>query len=75
MCRNATGEFIGAAASEEQATDRLCEMNVIEQASQRLSDHCRHDAWNRGQALAVHSWIYSLRDGLLRDLGFRCGDL
>ena len=27
------------------------------------------DAWARGQALAVHGWVYDLHDGLLRDLG------
>jgi carbonic anhydrase len=27
------------------------------------------DAWRRGQQLTVHGWIYSLADGLLRDLG------
>jgi carbonic anhydrase len=27
------------------------------------------EAWARGQALAVHGWIYRLTDGLLRDLG------
>ena len=64
------GEFIGRAASEEQATDRLCEMNVIEQARNVCQTTVVRDAWNRGQTLAVHSWIYSLRDGLLRDLGF-----
>ena len=26
------------------------------------------EAWTRGQKLAVHGWIYSLGDGLLRDL-------
>ena len=25
-------------------------------------------AWARGQALTVHGWVYSLRDGLLKDL-------
>ena len=64
------GEFIGRAASEEQATDRLCEMNVIEQARNVCQTTVVRDAWRRGQVLAVHSWIYSLRDGLLRDLGF-----
>ena len=63
-------EFIGQAVSEEQATDRLCEMNVIEQARNVCQTTVVRDAWSRGQALAVHSWIYSLRDGLLRDLGF-----
>ena len=64
------GEFIGQAASEEEATDRLCEMNVIEQARNVCQTTVVRDAWNRGQTLAVHSWIYSLRDGLLRDLDF-----
>jgi carbonic anhydrase len=63
-------EFIGRAASEEQATDRLCEVNVIEQARNVCQTTVVRDAWSRGQALAVHSWIYSLRDGLLRDLSF-----
>ena len=63
-------DFIGGAVSEEQATDRLCEMNVIEQARNVCQTTVVHDAWSRGQTLAVHSWVYSLRDGLLRDLGF-----
>lgn len=63
-------EFIGRASSDEQATDRLCEMNVIEQARNVCQTTVVRDAWTRGQPVAVHSWIYSLRDGLLRDLGF-----
>jgi carbonic anhydrase len=26
------------------------------------------DAWSRGQAVAVHGWVYGLSDGLLKDL-------
>jgi len=33
------------------------------------------DAWDRGQPLAVHGWIYGLKDGLLRDLGVTASDL
>ncbi|MEO6992163.1 MAG: carbonate dehydratase [Lacunisphaera sp.] len=47
---------------------RLCEMNVIEQVANVCSTTIVQDAWNRGQAVAVHGWIYGLRDGLLRDL-------
>ena len=36
---------------------------------QRLPDHRRAGAWDRGQELAVHGWIYGLDDGLVRDLG------
>ena len=27
------------------------------------------DAWARGQKLVVHGWVYTLRDGLVHDLG------
>jgi carbonic anhydrase len=48
---------------------RLCELNVKAQVQSlcRVASVC--DAWRRGQELAVHGWIYDLRDGLLRDLG------
>jgi carbonic anhydrase len=50
--------------------DRLCELNVIEQAVHVCRTTIVQDAWRRGRPLAVHAWVYSLRDGLLRDLGF-----
>ena len=55
--------------SREQRLDRLCELNVIEQAINVAQTTVVQDAWARGQTLAVHGWIYSLKDGLLRDLG------
>jgi carbonic anhydrase len=64
------GDLFARAASEEQATDRLCELNVVEQARNVCQTTVVRDAWSRGQQIAVHSWIYSLRDGLLRDLSF-----
>lgn len=48
--------------------DRLCELNVIEQAHNVCHTTIVQEAWQRGQSLAVHAWIYSLHDGLLRDL-------
>ena len=48
--------------------DRLCELNVIEQVANVCRTTIVRDAWARGQQLAVHGWIYGLRDGLLRDL-------
>ena len=65
--------LINACTPEDAATDRLCELNVIEQARNVCETTIVRDAWGRGQVLAVHSWIYSLRDGLLRDLGFMAG--
>ena len=48
---------------------RLCELNVIEQAVNVCQTTVVQDAWDRGQALSVHGWIYGLADGLVRDLG------
>jgi len=51
------------------AGDRLCEFNVIEQAANVCQTTIVKDAWDRGQELSVHGWIYGLENGLLRDLG------
>ena len=51
------------------AHDRLCELNVLEQAANVCRTHVVQDAWERGQPLTVHGWIYGLKDGLVRDLG------
>ena len=50
--------------------DRLCELNVIDQARHVCETTVVRDAWARGQELDVHAWIYGLHDGRLRDLGF-----
>ncbi len=55
--------------SEAQQHDRLCELNVIEQAVNISQTTVVREAWERGQSLTVHGWIYKLTDGLLRDLG------
>jgi len=47
----------------------LCELNIIEQVVNVSQTTVVRDAWLRGQALAVHGWVYGLRDGLLQDLG------
>jgi carbonic anhydrase len=49
--------------------DRLCELNVLEQAHNVCATTIVQDAWARGQELTVHTVIYRLSDGLLRDLG------
>jgi carbonic anhydrase len=54
----------------EAREDRLCELNVLEQAINVCETTIVQDAWDRGQSLTVHAWIYRLDDGLLRDLQF-----
>jgi len=61
---------VDAAPDAAARLDRLCELNVLEQAVHVCETTIVQDAWERGQPLAVHGWIYRLEDGLLRDLGF-----
>ena len=63
-------QFLGSIRSDAEASDRLCELNVVEQVLNVCYTTIARDAWDRGQALTVHGWIYGLRDGLLRDLNF-----
>lgn len=49
--------------------DRICELNVAEQVNTLSYTGIVHRAWERGQKLAIHGWIYSLDDGILKDLG------
>ncbi len=51
-----------------QRLNRLCELNVIEQVMNVSRTTIVQNAWERGQELAVHGWIYGIGDGLLRDL-------
>src|SRR5215468_4405040 len=55
--------------TETQRHGCLCELNVIEQVANVCQTTVVREAWARGQTLAVHGWVYALRDGLLRDLG------
>ena len=55
--------------SDEPARHRrLCELNVIEQVANVARTTVVREAWQRGQEIAVHGWIYDITDGLLRDL-------
>ncbi|WP_029132306.1 carbonate dehydratase [Sedimenticola selenatireducens] len=53
---------------QEERIDILCELNVIQQVANLSHTTIVQDAWSRGQPLSVHGWIYSIRDGILRDL-------
>ena len=61
-------EYLAGCQDGSKTSDRLCELNVIEQVANVCHTTIARDAWDRGQALAVHGWIYGLQDGLARDL-------
>ncbi|MCC6235807.1 MAG: carbonate dehydratase [Verrucomicrobiales bacterium] len=66
--RQKHASLVGSAPTEDDAADRLCELNVIEQVVNVCQTTIIRDAWERGQELTVHGWIYGIQDGLLRDL-------
>ncbi len=61
-------ERINAVADEEAKLDLLCELNVMTQVDNVCHTTIAQNAWDRGQQLDIHGWIYSLKDGLLKDL-------
>jgi carbonic anhydrase len=56
--------------AEPALLERLCELNVLEQASNVCRTTMVQEAWRRGQPVTVHGWVYGLKDGRLRDLAF-----
>ena len=53
------------------AEARLCELNVLQQVRSLCRTTVMKEAWDRGQTIDVHGWIYGIEDGLLRVLGDR----
>jgi len=66
--RDKHGKYLGNVAGVS-ATNRLVELNVAEQVINVAHTTIVRDAWERGQPLTIHSWVYGVHDGLLRDLG------
>lgn len=62
-------DLLQAAGPEADRLARLCELNALEQAVNVCQTTIVQDAWQRGQALSVHAWVYGLHDGRVRDLG------
>jgi len=51
--------------------DLLCELNAIDQARHVEETSIVQNAWKRGQKLAIHSWVYRLGTGLIKDLHYK----
>ena len=54
--------------NDEERVNALCMLNVIGQVSNVSHTTIVQNAWKRGQDLSVHGWIYSIKDGLIKDL-------
>jgi len=62
-------EHLTCYRDDSARVDRLCELNVITQVIHTAETTIVRNAWERGQDLAIHGWVYSLKDGLVRHLG------
>lgn len=65
--RDDHGAYLGTVLPAKQH-DALCELNVIEQVRHVAQTSAVQDAWERGQDLTIHGWVYGVHDGFLRDL-------
>ena len=61
--------LLNSLGSDDEQFQIMCELNVLEQVLNVCQTTVVQDAWGRDQKLAVHSWVYGLQDGLVRDLG------
>jgi carbonic anhydrase len=66
-------ERLGRLHERADRENRLCELNVLEQVMHVCQTSIVRDAWDRGQVLEIHGWIYGLTNGLLQDLGYSAG--
>jgi carbonic anhydrase len=54
--------------SEQAREDAFCELNVVEQVANLCRTTIVQHAWQRGQELSIHGWVYGIKDGRLHDL-------
>ena len=67
--------YMGTVVNEQRRSERLVELNVIEQVSNVCRTTIVQDAWDRGQELTVHGWVYGIQDGQLQELGMSVSSL
>ena len=67
--------YMGTVVNEQRRSERLVELNVIEQVSNVCRTTIVQDAWDRGQELTVHGWVYGIQDGKLQELGMSVSSL
>jgi carbonic anhydrase len=65
---------LNAIENEEERLEKLCRLNVAEQVINVAETTIVQDAWQSGRQIAIHGWIYGLKDGRIRDLEISISD-
>jgi carbonic anhydrase len=67
-------EELDAIENEQERTNRLVELNVIENVYNLCKTSIVQNAWKQGQQLAVHGWVYSIGTGKIKDMKVSTSD-
>jgi len=67
-------EELDAIENEQERTNRLVELNVIENVYNLCKTSIVQNAWKQGQPLAVHGWVYSISTGKIKDMNVSTSD-
>jgi len=59
---------ISARKHKRITLNEMCELNVKQQVENLAHNMIVLKAWDRGRKLYLHGWIYSISDGLIKDL-------
>jgi carbonic anhydrase len=61
-------EELNAIQDEKQRFNRFVELNVVEQVCDVAKTSIVQSAWESGQQLHIHGWVYDVKDGLINDM-------
>ena len=61
-------DIVLADLNNQERLDKLCELNVQTQVRHVAESPAVNEAWQNEQNLTIHGWIYSVQDGLIKDL-------
>jgi carbonic anhydrase len=61
-------DILNAEPDEDKRVDRLCELSIQKQVTNICHSKVVQRAWKNGLELTVHGWIYSIEDGIIKEL-------
>jgi len=62
-------QYLDSIIDEKQRFDAFVELNVKEQVTDLAKTSIVQNAWEKGQELYLHGWVYGLDSGIVKDLG------
>ena len=65
---------LNAIENETERFNRFVELNVVEQVLDLAKTSIVQTAWEGGQQVHVHGWVYGIHDGIIKDLDITIRD-